>query len=112
MEILQILQIIIGLPLALFLPGYLITRIFFKELEELEKIALGFVVSIAVDIFLGLFLGYNKYMKELTGGITALNLWIYLGSITILLLIFWALIRRNERKAVMHAIKSLFVKNK
>lgn len=108
MEILQVLQIIIGLPLALFLPGYLIARIFFHELEELEKIALGFVLSIALDIFLGLFLGYNEYMKNLTGGITALNLWAYLGSITILLIFFWVLIRKEEWKIVKIKIAKLF----
>lgn len=105
MEILQILQIIIGLPLALFLPGYLVARIFFKELEELEKVALGFVLSIAIDIFLGLFLGYNEYMKNLTGGITAFNLWIYLGSITIILIIFWAIINKKEFHAMINWIK-------
>jgi uncharacterized membrane protein len=105
---LQILQLIIGLPLALFIPGYLIARIFFNELEELEKIALGFVLSIALDIFLGLFLGYNKYMKELTGGITTTNLWVYLGSITIILIIFWALIQREEFDTVKNWFKKLF----
>jgi uncharacterized membrane protein len=104
----QIIQIIVGLPLALFIPGYLIARIFFNELEELEKVALGFVLSIALDIFLGLFLGYNKYMKDLTGGITALNLWIYLGSITIILTIFWALIQKEEWKNTKNIIKKLF----
>lgn len=107
----QIIQIIIGLPLALFIPGYLISRIFFNELDELEKIALGFVLSIAIDIFIGLFLGYNKYMKDLTGGITALNLWIYLGSITIILTIFWALIQKEEWQNVKIWIKKLFEKN-
>ncbi len=104
----DIIRIIIGLPLALFIPGYLLARIFFNELEELEKVALGFVLSIAVDIFLGLFLGYNKYMKDLTGGITATNLWIYLGSITIILAIFWALIQKEEWKKTRHWIKRLF----
>jgi uncharacterized membrane protein len=104
----QIIQIIVGLPLALFIPGYLIARIFFNELEELEKVALGFVLSIALDIFLGLFLGYNKYMKDLTGGITAFNLWIYLGSITIILTIFWALIQKEEWKNTKNIIKKLF----
>jgi len=46
-----------------------------KKHEE-SKFALGFVLSIAIDIFFGLFLGYNEYMKNLTGGITATNLWI------------------------------------
>lgn len=81
----DILRIIVGLPLALFIPGYLMTLLFFDELEALEKIAIGFVLSICVDIALGLFLGYNEHMKDLTGGITAKNLWFYLSFITILL---------------------------
>jgi hypothetical protein len=83
--ILDILRIMVGLPLALFLPGYLLALIFFKELNQLEKVALGFVLSICVDIALGLFLGYNKAMKDITGGITAANLWFYLSAITLLL---------------------------
>jgi len=105
---LQILQIIIGLPLALFITGYLVSRIFFKELEELEKVALGFVLSIAIDIIVGLFLGYNETMKNITGGITAFNLWIYLGSITIILMIVWALKDKDEYRKVLNLFKKLF----
>lgn len=104
------IRIILGLIITLFLPGYLIARIFFKELEELEKIALGFVLSIALDIFIGLFLGYNKQMKDLTGGITATNLWIYLGSITIILIILWIIIRKEEFHALKNYVKKLFQK--
>ena len=110
MTILSILQIVIGLPLALFIPGYLITRIFFKELGELEKVALGFVLSIAVDIFLGLFLGYNKYMKDLTGGITALNLWLYLGAITQLLLLILLIRNTEDTDALERFFKNIFKK--
>jgi uncharacterized membrane protein len=110
MNALSIIQIPFGLLLALFLPGYLVTRIFFKELEELEKIALGFVLSIAIDIALGLFLGYNETMKNLTGGITALNLWLYLGSITIILIISWILNNNDEYKKIVSLIKKLFEK--
>ena len=109
---LQIIQIIIGLPLALFIPGYLIARLLFKELEELEKVAIGFVLSIAIDIIVGLFLGYNEAMKNITGGITSFNLWLYLGSITIILLIIWALKNEHEFKAATHWIKSLFERKK
>lgn len=101
MTILNIIQIIIGLPLALFLPGYLTARIFFKELDELEKVALGFVLSIAIDIAVGLFLGYNETMKNITGGITAFNLWLYLGTITILLIVVWALKNKDEYKRLL-----------
>lgn len=107
---LNILQIIGGLILALFIPGYLIARIFFKELEELEKVALGFVLSIALDILVGLFLGYNEAMKNITGGITAFNLWLYIGSITIILLIAWALKNDNEWNSTKKFIARLFEK--
>lgn len=83
------LQIILGLALALFIPGYLIAKIWFKELSELEKVSLGFVFSISIDIFLGLILGYNESMKIRTGGITAFNIWFYLGTITVLLLAYY-----------------------
>jgi len=109
---LQILQIILGLPLALFVTGYLVARIFFKELEELEKVALGFVLSIAIDIIVGLFLGYNETMKNITGGITAFNLWLYLGSITIILMIVWAVRNGDEYKKVSDLFKRLFEREK
>ena len=74
----MIFRIIFGLLFALFIPGFLLALIFFKELELIEKIALGFVLSICVDVFLGLFLGYNEAMKNLTGGITSFTVWIWL----------------------------------
>ncbi len=93
----NILQVVIGLILALFLPGFLIALIFFKELEALEKVGLAFVFSIMIDIIVGLFLGYNEYMKNLTGGIIARNVWIYLSLITLILLIVYYL---KERKMI------------
>ena len=105
MTILNIIQIIIGLPLALFIPGYLIARICFKELEELEKVALGFVLSIALDIIVGLFLGYNETMKNITGGITAFNLWLYIGTITIILIITWVIKNNDEYSKTLKIFK-------
>jgi uncharacterized membrane protein len=99
------IQVIVGLPLALFVPGYLVARIFFKELSELEKVALGFVLSIAIDIFIGLFLGYNETMKNITGGITAFNLWIYLGSLTIILFAVYVYKDYDEVKQVYDNIR-------
>lgn len=85
MMIIEIMQIVVGIPLALILPGYFLVKAFFNELEAIEKIALSFVLSISITIFLGLFLGYNETMRDLTGGITAVNLWIYLSAITVVL---------------------------
>jgi len=88
--ILHIIQIIVGLLISLFIPGFLVSLIFFKELEIIEKVGLGFVFSICIDIIIGLFLGYNESMKNFTGGITSFNLWIYLGTITIILFVVYA----------------------
>jgi uncharacterized membrane protein len=93
--IFDILRIILGLPLALFVPGYLLALIFFDELSRLEKVALGFVLSICIDIALGLFLGYNKDMKDFTGGITAPNLWLYLSAITFVLLMVYLVKKKS-----------------
>jgi uncharacterized membrane protein len=100
--IIDIARIVIGLPLALFIPGYLAAQIFFRELSQLEKIALGFVLSICIDIAVGLFLGYNRSMKDLTGGITALNLWAYLVSITVILAVILFYQRAWHHKTVHH----------
>jgi uncharacterized membrane protein len=105
MNLFQIIQIPIGLFIALFFPGYLIARIFFNEIPELEKIALAFVLSIVLDILVGLFLGYNQTMKDLTGGITTLNLWIYLGSITIALVCVYVIVRKDEIDRLLHHLQ-------
>ena len=68
---------LLGSLLALFIPGYLLTLIFFKELNLLEKIALAITFSIMIDVSIAIFLGYNETMKELTGGITSENVWFY-----------------------------------
>jgi len=85
MIVLDILHAIIGLAFALFVPGFLLTKILFKEQEILETIAFSIAFSIGIDIFLGLFLGANETMYLLTGGITELNLWFYLLIITSIL---------------------------
>jgi uncharacterized membrane protein len=106
----NIIQVIVGLALALFIPGYLIARAFFKELSELEKIALAFVLSISLDIAVGLFLGYNEPMKNFTGGITAFNLWIYLGALTVILFGIYAY-RENDELTLAMANSKNFLNN-
>ena len=104
----QVLQIILGIPLALFLPGYLFVRIVFKSFNEMEKVVIGFVISMLIDLVLVLYLGYNENRMVSTGGITAYNLWMYLGITTIILLIIWMIARKDERKFVWHSFKKLF----
>lgn len=46
----QILRVVFGSVYVLFLPGYVLTYVFFKkqEIDWLERIALSFALSIAV----------------------------------------------------------------
>jgi uncharacterized membrane protein len=99
MIILDISHAILGLAFALFIPGFLLTKIIFPKQEALEMIAFSIAFSIAIDILLGLFLGANEYMADLTGGITEFNLWFYLVTITVVLgLIFIAQNRLQSKK--------------
>lgn len=106
----HILQIVFGLAFALFIPGYLLALIFFKELSNLEKVALGFVFSICIDVFLGLFLGANETMKNITGGITAGNIW--LGLLIISGLLFFVyMLRFRPKKKITKQVSYGFKKN-
>tara|TARA_Y100000310_G_C20570100_1_gene757573 strand:- start:187 stop:483 length:297 start_codon:yes stop_codon:yes gene_type:complete len=83
--ILEILHAIIGLSFGLFIPGFLLTLVLFKKINPLERIVISVGLSIGIDILIGLFLGANKTMKEITGGITELNIWLYLIFISVIL---------------------------
>jgi uncharacterized membrane protein len=82
MEIYSFLQLAGGALIALFLPGLLICLSFFNELDWLEKAALSVALSISIDIGIAIFLGYNQAMKQMTGGLTAYNVWLYSLSVT------------------------------
>ena len=79
-----------------------------EKLNTIEKIGLAFVFSIALDISIGLFLGYNETMKNLTGGITVFNVWVYLSAITLMLLIINTIVHIRFKKSLK---KSLDLKN-
>lgn len=96
--ILEILQAIIGTLFALFIPGYLLVLIFFKELKPLQKMALAITFSIMVDVAIGIFLGYNENMKNLTGGVTAENIWFYSLIVSAFLLVMYLFTRTKPSK--------------
>ena len=61
---LWIIQAIIGLPLVLFIPGYALSYAFFpkkKDMDLVERIALGFGLSIATIPLSVFFL--NQFLK-------------------------------------------------
>ncbi len=81
----NIVHAILGLAFGLFIPGFLLTKIIFKDQDPIEMVAFSVTFSIGIDIFLGLFLGANETMASITGGITGVNIWYYLIIITIFL---------------------------
>ena len=85
MILLSVLQVIVGLILALFLPGFLLTKLLFDDLKILELIVLSIVFSLFIDIVIGLFLGANEAMSSITGGLTGLNIYFYILVVTIIL---------------------------
>jgi uncharacterized membrane protein len=58
MDVLEILRTLFGIILIFFLTGFLIINKFFKELSNLEKIALTIGVSIIITILIGTFLAF------------------------------------------------------
>jgi len=61
---LSIIQAIIGLPLVLFIPGYVMSYAFFpkkKDLDLMERVALSFGLSFALIPLVVFFL--NKFLK-------------------------------------------------
>jgi len=48
LSLLSALRITLGTPYVLFLPGYIISFLFFKKIDILERIALSFALSIAI----------------------------------------------------------------
>ena len=73
----NILLLVSGLVLGLFVPGFLAARIIFRDerIGTVEAFTYSIALSLATDVGLGLFLGATRMQKELTGGITASNLW-------------------------------------
>jgi uncharacterized membrane protein len=62
-------RIILGLPLVLFLPGYVLIATLFPrkgDLNVIERIALSFGLSIAITPLLGLGLNYTPFGIRLT----------------------------------------------
>ena len=72
--IIEILQFLIGSFVALFLTGFLITGIFFREFKGLEKIAFSIAFSIIADVAIAIFLGYDEAQAARTGGLNFMNI--------------------------------------
>lgn len=72
-----VLRQVFGFLFVLFLPGYALVRVLYDELDNLEKIALGIGLSIAISVFVGLALNFTPYgirFKPILFSLTAVTL--------------------------------------
>ena len=100
----KILQFIGGIFLVLFIPGFFLSLILFKEVRLIERIALSVVFSIVVNILLGFLLEF-RYIRDATGGITSLNSWIYLIVISLILfLVYYISLSEKEREGLLRRV--------
>lgn len=93
-------MLVSGLLMGLFIPGFLATRLIFREedIGTIDAFTYSIALSLAFDIILGLFLGANSGQKEITGGITAANIWVGLLAVSFILCLALAVKRRVKYK--------------
>ena len=60
MDIVNMIQLISGIILIFFLPGYMLMRLFYRHVKGLELIVLITGISISVAIILGVILGLSR----------------------------------------------------
>ena len=92
LSVLESFRIIFGSFFVLFLPGYVIVELFFKELEIIEKIALSFALSIAV-VPLTVF-----YLNKIGMKINTLNSFLTILGIIVITIIIYLIKKAKERK--------------
>lgn len=80
----SVLRKIIGLPFILFFPGYSLISFLFpykEDLDEIERIALSFGMSIAISPLIGLGLNYTPFGIRLNPILYSLSAFIILFSL-------------------------------
>jgi len=88
----------LGLIFALFIPGYLIVKIFFDDLRFREKVAYAVTFSIITDVCISIFLGYNRDWASFTGGINLQTIIVAECTVTFILLLILMLKYRKMHK--------------
>jgi uncharacterized membrane protein len=85
----DILRIILGTLLVLFLPGFSVSLAIFDELDMLERILLSIGLSISFLVVVAFGLGGVSMFREITGGYTYQNIYVLLGGVTALGLVLY-----------------------
>jgi hypothetical protein len=87
---LDLIQIIMGLLLIFFLPGFTLMRMLFPRAEELDtemgllfQMVIGAVMSVVISVLIGFVLGSPVFK-----GFTAVNLWLTLGGMSLAFFIY------------------------
>jgi uncharacterized membrane protein len=96
-----------GLLFGMFLPGFFISLIFFKEAKWLERILLSITYSIMITIAIAIGLGYNEAVKNITGGITSFNLWKWELIITSILALITIIMYRKNIPTLVQSLKNV-----
>src|SRR3989344_3454333 len=92
LSLLQSLRISFGGVFVLFLPGYVITELYLKERDVIEKITLSFALSIAV-VPLTVF-----YLNKIGMKINTLNSFLTILGIIVITIIIYLIKKAKERK--------------
>lgn len=84
---LKLIKIVFGVSFVLFIPGVLLTLVLFKKMDWLERLALGFGLSISITVFTGLIFTFpnDNRISAMVGGINGV-----LPALVAVSLIFFA----------------------
>lgn len=91
----QILQVTLGLVFSLFLPGFLIVELWFKNLNKLERYAYSIVFSLMISMVVSIFFGYNQNQFNRFGGLIQSN--IFMTEVFIILLLIFIMFLKNMK---------------
>ncbi|MBS3146274.1 hypothetical protein J4471_01105 [Candidatus Woesearchaeota archaeon] len=91
----MIIELLIALVLVLFVPGYLIVQIFFKNITILEKITLSISFSIIISFIISIMLGFIK-VAEKVYGFNRYYFSITLAVLSILFFMIWYFLARKN----------------
>jgi uncharacterized membrane protein len=77
-------RIVLGLPFLLFFPGYILVAALFPrrtDLDVIKRVALSFLLSIAVAALIGLVLNYTSWGIRLYPILISISIFILIASI-------------------------------